>query len=99
MFGAAAVGRSRPSPGQPCLRVLCAWGGSWLPVAGGCPHSTVSRPVHVFLSLRVSSLGLFLVGLALILFLRCCENHFIQMPNKPVFWKKCGRSLVPPQLG
>ena len=44
-------------------------------------------------------MGLFLVGLALILFLRCCENHFIQMPNKPVFWKNCGQSLVRPQLG
>lgn len=40
------------------------------------------------------SLGLFLVGLALILFLRCCENHFIQMPNKFVFWKRRGQSLV-----
>lgn len=55
----------------------------------------VSMPVfNVFLSLRVFSLGLFLVGLALILFLRCCENHFIQMPNKFVFWKKRGQSLV-----
>lgn len=55
----------------------------------------VSMPVfYVFLSLRVFSLGLFLVGLALILFLRCCENHFIQMPNKFVFWKRCGQSLV-----
>lgn len=56
----------------------------------------VSMPVFTFPFTKGFSLGVLFVWLALILFLRCCENHFIQMPNKLVFWKRHGQFLVPP---
>lgn len=87
-------GQDRLLEGHPSLRTWPAWW-RWESIL-----YIVSMPIlYVFLSLRVFSLGLFLVGLALILFLRCCENHFIQMPNKFMFWRRRGQSLVWPKLG